>query len=589
MKWPGLWMLALIGFSCATPTTQEFPPRPNILLIQADDLGYNDLGVHGNQLVETPFLDSLAQESLQFSQFYVNPVCAASRASLLTGRQFLKTGVSHVHGGKDYMHLSEVTLADVLSDAGYATGIWGKWHVGKTQGYLPGDRGFEEAFVSDLYRHRDASGRFNGRQVTHQRWSDEVLVDYAIDFIGRTEDRPFFAYVSSMTCHGSLDAPQELVQKYRDTGLEKGLATLYAMVEKMDREIGRLIRYLDESGKRENTVIFFLSDNGPAINRREFSDDDRVTRKVQPYKGFKGNIWENGVKSPLFVSWPGVVSPGIDSSLTDITDLFPTIALRAGAYFDHVVDGVPIASLSGGNDGSIKYSFNYAHRAWQPSDQPWTPEGVKGEYRPMDAKSLQFGDQVVSVRHGDHKLLLNAATNMNPEVAGLPWSLFNVAEDPYETNNLIGQGLSEEEHLKTVLTEWFEDDIRRADHPFAMPLHIIGGDTNLVYAVGAQSISPSVIPTFNWLSQWQDAGALASYALSVEEAGDYQVDIYHSEASGVDFSIKLAAGQYPIAFSGQMTSLMVRNIPSGNVTLSLQKSDEVGAVARIHRLEFIRH
>jgi len=119
--------------------------RPNILLIQADDLGYCDLSIHGNPVIKTPNLDKLGEASLRFTHFYVHSVCAPTRASLMTGRHFLRTGVSAVHAGKDFMKLDEVTIAEVLKEAGYRTGMWGKWHSGKTDGYYPWDRGFDEA------------------------------------------------------------------------------------------------------------------------------------------------------------------------------------------------------------------------------------------------------------------------------------------------------------------------------------------------------------------------------------------------------------------------------------------------------------
>ena len=156
--------------------------KPNIILIQADDLGWDDLAVHGNQFVDTPALDKLAAEGIQFKQFYVNSVCAPTRASLLTGRHFLRTGVSHVHGGKDFVNLNETLLSETLKINGYRTGMWGKWHSGKTNGYFPWQRGFDEAYMAQLYKHENSEGLLNGKTVQHQKWASEVITDYAIDF-----------------------------------------------------------------------------------------------------------------------------------------------------------------------------------------------------------------------------------------------------------------------------------------------------------------------------------------------------------------------------------------------------------------------
>jgi len=146
--------------------------KPNFIIIQLDDLGWSDIGIHGNKIVETPNIDRLALESVRFNQFYVNPVCAPTRAALLTGRDFLRTGVSHVHGGKDFLHLEEKTIADAFKAGGYVTGIWGKWHCGHTDGYFPWERGFDEAYLAKLYQHKNSHGSLNGQEEEHQDWDD---------------------------------------------------------------------------------------------------------------------------------------------------------------------------------------------------------------------------------------------------------------------------------------------------------------------------------------------------------------------------------------------------------------------------------
>ena len=154
-------------------------------------MGFSDLAVHGNPYISTPNLDKLANEGVQFSQFYVTPVCATTRATLLTGRHHLKTGVTHVHGGKDFLHLSETTLAERLKEAGYKTGMWGKWHSGKTKGYFPWERGFDEAYMAGLYQFTNNKGLFNGKLKQHSGWTTEILTDFALDFINRNKEAPF--------------------------------------------------------------------------------------------------------------------------------------------------------------------------------------------------------------------------------------------------------------------------------------------------------------------------------------------------------------------------------------------------------------
>jgi hypothetical protein len=141
-----------------TDTDIDLTVAPNFIIIQTDDMGYDDLAFHGNPHTQTPTMDTLATEAVQFNNFYTTSVCAPSRASLLTGRDHWSTGVSGMHGGRDFMNLDETTFAEVMQDAGYATGMWGKWHTGKTDGYFPWDRGFDEAFMAKLYHYSDTMG-----------------------------------------------------------------------------------------------------------------------------------------------------------------------------------------------------------------------------------------------------------------------------------------------------------------------------------------------------------------------------------------------------------------------------------------------
>ena len=212
----------------AALASANLPSRPNILLITADDLGYDDLSIHQNPIVTTPNLDKLAQQSVQFSDFSVTPVCSTTRASLLTGRHFYKTGVSGVHGGRDYMSRSETLISQMLKQNGYNTGLWGKWHIGKSEGYYPWDRGFDEAYYAELYRHQNSFGFLNAKKVEHQKWVSEVVSDYAIDFMQKSQQQqqPFFAYVSFLAPHEPWLAPDKFVTPYLEQGARPGIANL---------------------------------------------------------------------------------------------------------------------------------------------------------------------------------------------------------------------------------------------------------------------------------------------------------------------------------------------------------------------------
>jgi len=316
----------------------ELPDSLNVVWIVAEDLS-PIIPSFGDSTVPTPNIDRLAKEGVIYRNFYTpSPVCAPTRASLLTGRHFLKTGVSHVHGGKDHLHLSEKTIGDIFREAGYATGIWGKWHSGTAEGYLPWQRGFDEAFMAQLYQHRNSIGSINGQAVRTGKWADDAICDYAFDFIQRNPDRPFVAYLSFLTCHSPLDAPEEIINRYESAGLSRNLSTLYAMIEHADRSLGIFFNRLEKLDIYDNTIIFFMSDNGPAIENGTLSDEDRRIRYVNHLTGHKGNIWENGIKSPLFVFQEGRFERSRVESLTDVTDILPTMMDLAGLEKEENMD-----------------------------------------------------------------------------------------------------------------------------------------------------------------------------------------------------------------------------------------------------------
>ncbi len=567
-------LLLLAGFAVLVGCTEESPERqPNIILIQADDLGWDDLGIHGNLIIETPNLDSLAGESVRFSQFYVTPVCASTRASLLTGRHFLRTGVSHVHGGKDFLHLDETTIAEVMKDAGYVTGMWGKWHSGKTDGYFPWERGFDEAYMARLYDYYDNKGSYNGEPLQTKGWTTGVLTDMAIDFMKDHREVPFFAYLPYLTCHAPLDAPGHYVEKYLERGLSENLATLYGMVEHMDHHIGRLLDSLDDMGLAEQTVIFFLSDNGPAILNGQLTDEDRQTRYVNSLRGHKGNIWENGIKSPLFVHQQGHFVPKEVDRLADVTDLYPTIAELAGCRLN--LDSLNIGGRSllpymedSAANLSSKDIFLYANPGWPPTDQPWTPQGVKDEYRPWkysDKGEMDIQNQVIGLRSEKYKILFNPGLTDNtiePDPDG--YVLIDLEADPWENENISDLYPDLLEEMQFRLRLWHAS-VFFDEHAFEMPVFRISGDLSEpspVLAYAPQEISPNVKNASNYITHFRQPGDFARYRVNVLKEGLYKVRIEYELGSTrpVQMDFDLAGEVRNLSFQPGNKSLTLDNI-----------------------------
>ncbi|GJM64334.1 hypothetical protein PEDI_48860 [Persicobacter diffluens] len=409
--------------------------RPNIVLIQLDDLGIDDLPSEGNMTVKAPNIDRLAMESIRFSQFYVTPVCASSRAELLTGKPHLSVGVSHVHGGKDYLNLEEQTIADVLQEKGYRTAMWGKWHLGKTPGYMPWDRGFEEAFMARLYEYIDKDGQnhghFNGKAISHEGWVTQTITDYAIQYMHRDDPRPFFAYLPYLTVHEPLKAPEKYKNIYKEKGLSNGLSTLYGMITHLDTHIGRLLDEIQSLPQNRPTYVLFMSDNGPAIIHRYLSEEDRKYRYHHQYRGHKGNILENGIKSPFYFHGFGA---GYSDKFISGQDIFAMIQDLSERRIQNQSDLIDFAS-----DCSEEHLF-YAHRAWQPSQEAWSTLGKFNEYITLKSSNVHrlydFKEQAIAYRKGPYKLIQNGS-EQEFEEKGSTLRLFNVQEDPQERHNLV--------------------------------------------------------------------------------------------------------------------------------------------------------
>lgn len=321
--------------------------RPNVILFLADDLGYGDIGIHGNSVVHTPHIDAFAQESVQWQRFYVSPVCAPTRASLMTGRYNFRTGVTDVFGRGCEMATDEVTLAEILLDEGYATGLFGKWHLGDGELHSPTRRGFDEsltfqgaAMKSDQYF--DPTLLHNDVQEVQKGYCLDVFTDAAISFMRANRHRPFFIFLPSNLIHTPLVAPDSLVAQYDNLGLIESTQKTYAMVENLDENFGRLCTALNELDLQNDTMLIFTSDNGPC------SGSNPVERHMAGLHGLKGTVYENGIRVPCFMRWPNEFSSGsVRSQIAAHVDLLPTIADACGASLptECTLDGINLMPI----------------------------------------------------------------------------------------------------------------------------------------------------------------------------------------------------------------------------------------------------
>ena len=339
-----------LGWSHLSSAADDSPP--NIIVMLADDQGWGDMGIHGHPSIHTPHLDQLARDGAQFDRFYVQPVCAPTRAEFLTGRYHLLGGVRGVSEGLERLAVREETIADVFKAAGYATGSFGKWHNGSQGPFHPNARGFDEfyGFTSGHWgNYFDAMMDHNGRVVTGTGFLTDDITSHTIDFARQStaEAKPFLAYLAFNTPHSPMQVPdafweswndREVPREHRFAKSEKPDHTraALAMVENIDHNVGRLLIALEQLEIAENTIVLYFTDNGP--NGARWNGD---------MKGRKGSTDEGGVRSPLFMRWPAAIKPGTHvESIAGAIDLLPSLVELAGISHSpkNPLDGLSLAS-----------------------------------------------------------------------------------------------------------------------------------------------------------------------------------------------------------------------------------------------------
>ena len=391
---------ALLLLALLAPVAAQAERPPNIVFILADDLGWTDVGCQGSTYYETPAIDRLAAQGLRLTQYLHCQNCAPTRAALMSGQYPPRTGVytvdtlergdakdrkMEVPKNETNLPLDRTTLAQALKSAGYATGMFGKWHLGQQGAYHPGKRGFDEAIVS-MGRHFDfvTTPKVD---VPKGAYLADWLTDRAVEFLEKSREKPFFLYLPHFGVHSPHQAKPELIEKYRGKAPVGGHKNpVYAaMIESVDQSVGRVLAKLDELKLAEKTIVIFSSDNGGV---------GTITDNA-PLRGAKGMLYEGGVRVPFIVRWPGVVKPGTTSGEAAVhVDLYPTFCEIAGAKRPEkqVLDGVSLLPLF--KDASAKlgreaiyYHFPGYLEGGGPGQWRTTPVGT---IRAGDWKLLEF-------------------------------------------------------------------------------------------------------------------------------------------------------------------------------------------------------
>lgn len=332
-----LILIAIASFLLACETKNS---KPNVLIILTDDQGWGDLSHHKNPSIETPNLDKLAMSSVSFDRFYVSPLCAPTRASLLTGKYHPRTGTIGVTGGLERMNTEEQTMAEVFKENGYRTACFGKWHNGEHFPENPMGQGFEE-FIGFCAGHWnnyfDTEIQDYNQMVQFEGYLPDFLSNNAISFIQKNKDNPFLCYLPLNTPHTPHQVPESYFEKYKKKGLDDELSAIYGMVENIDHNVGRILQALENEGIADNTIVLFMSDNGP--NGVRFNGN---------MKGKKGSVDEGGVRSPLFIKWPKKwKEPKLITQLSAHIDILPTLISFCGLNLKEELqfDGIDLSEF----------------------------------------------------------------------------------------------------------------------------------------------------------------------------------------------------------------------------------------------------
>ena len=493
--------LALVLLAGLRPVSAD--PRPNIILVLTDDQGYGDLGVHGNAQISTPNLDAFARESLEMTRFYVEPVCSPTRASILTGRYHMRTGVLATSRGGARIFGDEETIAEVLAKSGYRTAIAGKWHLGDNAPSRPQDQGFQQVLVHrsggigqipdrDATYFRPVLWR-NGRREVVDGYCTDLFFDAAIEFIKKNRAHPFFLYLPTNVPHTPISIAKRYWKPFADAGVPDKTAKLYGMMKNLDENFGRLTKTLADNGLARNSVVIFMSDNGPTPGR--FNSGLR---------GSKGSVYEGGIRVPFLVRWPKRISAGsrVDRLAAHI-DLLPTLAGAAGAGLSEPgrLDGVNLLKL-------------------------WTGE-IRPEAWPARKIYIQTVKRILQNRYLNatvitrrYKWVSYAGSSKVDDFDRSKIELYDLTSDPAESHNLAARFPEVLNELSVGYEAWFDEMKRERD-----------------FAIGPIDLG-SALENPSYLCRYQDGQNLTGqsqtdgWQVRVRRAGRYRLTLQWPDHDG---------------------------------------------------------
>ncbi len=556
--------LALAAFGCGAPPAVEESRPPNIILVMTDDQGYGDVGAHGNSMIKTPNIDKLHGESVRLTNYHVDPTCAPTRSALLTGRYSSRTGVWHTIMGRSIVHKDETMVSNVFADAGYATGFFGKWHLGDNYPHRPEDRGFQEVvrhggggvqqtpdywgndYFDDTYWHNSDPTHYDG-------YCTDVFFREGMRFIEENKDEPFFAYIPTNAPHRPLFVEERYWKPYADQGVPEPMAKFYGMIENIDDNMGLLVAKLDELGLRDNTILVFTTDNGTANGAdRDGSPYDGVAWGGfnSGMRGKKGSQYEGGHRVPFFVRWPegDLGSPRDIPNLSAHIDVMPTLAELAGvsvpAGLD--LDGKSLAPLLRG-DGDLASRTLFVHSQRIEWPEKWKTSAVMTDrWRLIDGNELYD----LTADPGQQKDVAADQQQVFEDLRGQYENWWEHISDRFEDHVYITVG-GEESPARITAHDWHPPENQNV--PWNQP-----------------AISRNPHATGYWMIDVAEAGEYEFMLLQHDKDAKYPIDAVEARIKVGDVETK---GPVP---AGATEVALKLDLPAGETKMETWFTDKAG-------------
>ncbi|WP_308949690.1 arylsulfatase [Thalassobacterium maritimum] len=541
---------SLLLLACAWPVCSQAADKPNVIIVITDDQGYGDLGFTGNPAVKTPHIDQLRSEGTLLNDFHVDPTCAPTRSALMTGRYSARVGVWHTVQGRNMLRRREVTMADIFADNGYATGLFGKWHLGDVYPYRPEDRGFQQA----VYHQAGGVGQapdywgndyfddtyiVNGKPQRFEGFCTDVWFGEGMKFIQANKDKPFFAYISTNAPHKPLYAPLEYSEPYEGDPRVPH-PELYGMITNIDDNVAKLMQMLEDEGLAENTILVFMTDNGTAAGLDGGRGYDGGMR------GEKNSEYDGGHRVPFILRWPagGIEAGKSVERLTAHFDILPT-------FIDLIGLDAPAIDFDGTSLRELLYG----------DDSDW-PE------RALVVESQRVVDPIKwrkSAVMTDEWRLVNGT------------ELYQIEADPKQQNDVSADY---PEVFKRMRAEYdhFWDDVSR-EHDLTSYM-VIGADEAPIVTLSSHDWLLDQLPPWNQTHIIRGDVAVESFwAIEVEQTGEYEISLRRWP---VEADKGINDGSYGKAYNYQKARLRIgdidvtKDIPAGAKEVSFKVHLEQG-------------